>query len=105
MGQQLPEGGVSRLLVVLGVAVFAGLLPLPYVDYAAAAMLVVAGLLLALVRPRGNRVLGFGIAALGVVLGYAAYAQPASPAILNALTVLAAAILLVAAWLKHQGRW
>lgn len=105
MAQQLPEGQVSRILLVLGVAVFAGLLPVPYIDYAAAGMLVVAGLLLAVVRPRGNRVLGFGIAALGVVLGAASYSQPASPAILNALTVLVAAILLVAAWLKHQGRW
>lgn len=105
MAQQLPEGQVSRILVFLGLAVFAGLLPLPYVDYAVATLLVGIGLLLVLVRPRGNRILGFGIAGLGVVLGAAAYSKPASPAIPNALTVLVAAILLVAAWLKHQGRW
>ena len=105
MARQLAEGHVARLLAVLGVAVFAGLLPVPYFDYAAAALLAVVGLAIALVWPRGNRVLGFGVAALGLVLGYAAYKQPASPAILNAFTVLAAAVLLAAAWLKHQGRW
>lgn len=105
MAQQLAEGHVARVLAALGVIVFAGLFPVPFIDYAAAALLVVAGLALALLRPRGNRVLGFGVAALGLVLGDAAVQRPASPAILNAFTVLAAAVLLAAAWLKHQGRW
>jgi hypothetical protein len=105
MARQLAEAQVARLLLALGVLVFAGLLPIAAIDYAAAALLVLVGLALGLVWPRGNRVLGFGVAALGLVLAYAAYKQPVSPGILNALTVLVAAILLGAAWLKFQGRW
>jgi hypothetical protein len=104
MAQQLPEGQVARLLLALGVAVFAGLLPVPWIDVAVAGGLILVGLVLAVAFPRGNRVLGYGIAALGLMLLFAGFLDRA-PAILNALTVFVAAILLVAAWLKHQGKW
>jgi hypothetical protein len=104
MAQQLPEGQVARLLLALGVLVFAGLLPIAWIDVAVASGLVLVGLVLAVAFPRGNRVLGFGVAALGLMLLLAGFLDQA-PAILNALTVFVAAILLVAAWLKHQGKW
>lgn len=104
MAQQLPEGQVARLLLTLGVAVFAGLLPVPWIDTVVAGGLLLVGLALAVVRPRGNRVLGFGVAALGSMLLLAGFLDRA-PAILNALTVFVAAILLAAAWFKHQGKW
>ena len=104
MTQQLPEGQVAKLLLVLGIVVFAGLLPFPWIDTVVAGGLVVVGLVLAVAWPRGNRVLGFGVAALGLMLLLAGFLERA-PAILNALTVFVAAILLVAAWLKHQGKW
>src|SRR5688572_19016065 len=103
MSQQLPEGQVARLLLALGLGVFLGLLPLPWIDTAVAIGLGVAGLVLALARPRGNRMLGFGVAALGLMLLVAGLLD--TVVILNALTVFVAAILLVAAWLKHQGKW
>lgn len=104
MARQLAEGGVARLLAVLGVGVFLGLLPFAWIDTAVAASLIVVGLGLALAWPRGNRVLGFGVAALGLMLLLAGLLDRA-PAILNALTVFVAAILLAAAWFKHQGKW
>ncbi|MEK6976580.1 MAG: hypothetical protein AABY18_09590 [Candidatus Thermoplasmatota archaeon] len=103
MTQELSEGTVARLLLVLGVAVFAGLLPVPWIDTAVAIGLLFVGLVLAVARPRGNRVLGLGIAALGLMLLVAGLLE--TVIILNALTVFVAAILLVAAWLKYQGKW
>lgn len=103
MAQQLPEDQVAKLLLVLGIAAFAGLLPLPWIDTVVAVGLIAVGLMLALARPRGNRVLGFGVAALGLMLLVAGLLETA--VILNALTVFVAAILLVAAWLKRQGKW
>ena len=103
MAQQLPEGQVAKLLLVLGVAVFAGLLPVPWIDTAVAIGLIFVGLALAVARPRGNRVLGFGMASLGAMLLVAGLLE--TVVILNVLTVFVAAILLVAAWFKHQGKW
>ncbi len=104
MARELAEGQVARLLLALGLLVFAGLLPFPYIDVAAAVLLAVAGLGLAAIRPRGNRMLGFGLAALGAMLLVVAVFLDPAPAIRNALTTLAAAVLLVAAYLKWKGR-
>lgn len=103
MARELAEGQVARLLLALGIAVFAGLLPVPYIDVAAAALLVVAGLAIAIGRPRGNRMLGYGIALLGFLLGVVALYLDPAPAIRNALTTLVAAILLVTAYVKWKG--
>lgn len=103
MTRQLAEGDVARLLLALGLGVFLGLLPIPLIDLVVAIGLVAVGLGLAVGWPRGNRMLGYGIAALGVLLAAAGYLE--ARAILNALTVFVAAILLVAAWFKHQGKW
>lgn len=102
MAQQRPEGQVALLLLAVGVAVFAGLLPIPWIDAAVAVGVIGVGLVLAVVFPRGNRVLGFGVAALGFMLLLAGRLE--TVIILNALTVFVAAILFVAAWLKHQGK-
>ena len=103
MARELAEGQVALLLLALGVAAFAGLLPIPFIDVAAAALLVVAGLAIVAVRPRGNRMLGYGIALLGVLLGVVAVDLDPAPAIRNALTTLVAAVLLVTAYVKWKG--
>lgn len=105
MARQLNEGSVARLLLALGVVVFAGLLPVPYIDVAVAVLLVVVGLGLVIGWPRGNRMLGWGIAALGAVLGLVGAYLDAAPAIRNAMTTLVAALLLVAGYLKGKGHW
>lgn len=104
MARELAEAQVARLLLALGVLVFAGLLPVPYIDVAAAALLAAVGLALVAFWPRGNRVLGWGLAALGLTLGVVAVFLDPAPAIRNALTTLVAAVLLVAAYLKWKGR-
>ena len=103
MTNQLAEGNVARLLIVLGLFVFLGLLPFAWVDLGVAIVLLVVGLGLAVGWPRGNRMLGYGIAMLGALLAVAGFLE--ARAILNALTVLVAAVLLIAAWFKHQGKW
>jgi len=103
MARQLAEGRVALVLVALAAVCLLSLLGLPGLGAVAAAIaLATAGLVLAFLWPRGNRLLGFGVAGLGVLLAAASYLDAA--AIARALAVLAAALLLATAWLKRQGR-
>lgn len=105
MTRQLSEGDVSRLLLVLGLVVFLGLLPIPWIDTGIALLLVAAGLgVLVSFRSRGNRLLAAGLIALGAILLLAGLLDGLG-SFLGLLTVLVAAILLMAAWLKRQGKW
>ncbi len=105
MTRQLSEGDVSRLLLVLGLVVFLGLLPIAWIDTAIALLLVAAGLgVLVSLRSRGNRLLAAGLIALGAILLLAGLLDGLG-AFLGLLTVLVAVILLMAAWLKRQGKW
>lgn len=105
MARQLSEGDISRLLLALGLIVFLGLLPIPWIDTAIAAILVVAGLAVLLsLRSRGNRFVATGLIALGAILILAGLVDGLN-SFLGLLTVLVAAILLVAGFLKRQGKW
>lgn len=105
MARQLSEVEVGNSLLALGLIVFLGLLPLPWMDTAIAALLIVAGLAVLLsFRSRGNRLLAAGLIALGAILILAGLLDGLG-SFLGLLTVLVAAILLVAGWLKRQGKW
>lgn len=105
MARQLAEGQVALALIGLGLVVFLGLLPVPWIDTAIAALLILAGLAVLLSRrSRGNRLLATGLLALGGVLILAGLLDSLRP-FLGLLTVLVASILLVAGWLKRQGKW
>lgn len=105
MARELAEPQVATLLVVLAVATLAGLLPIPWADTAVALLLVAAGLAVLLsLRSRGNRLLAAGLVALGGVLLLAGWLDGFAFGA-RLLTVLVAAILLAAAWLKRQGKW